>query len=184
MITYITPSDKKIGPHVWASYHTMYRSRKSRRAARDAANLIECALPYFRELLDFSKTVKVRIAGIKGRVNGRFSNDQELVMLDNQLIFNPYRTGAAPYRMIEVLAHELVHAEQYHQGRLANTLGKRGWMHQWNGEVNTNRGSTYRAYRNQPWEIEAFSRQGDLAAKICTKLGIAVPLDVLVGKSD
>jgi hypothetical protein len=69
---------------------------------------------------------------------------------------------------LEVLAHELVHAEQYMQGRLKKSwMKKKGWVHQWNGNVNTNRGSTYQAYRNQPWEMEAWSRQADLAEKVC-----------------
>ena len=69
---------------------------------------------------------------------------------------------------LEVLAHELVHAEQYMQGRLKKSwMKKKGWVHQWNGHVNTNRGSTYQAYRNQPWEIEAWSRQAELAEKVC-----------------
>jgi hypothetical protein len=43
-------------------------------------------------------------------------------------------------------------------------------VYQWNGEVNTNKGSTYNSYRNQPWEQEAFGRQKELADQVCDML--------------
>jgi hypothetical protein len=76
-------------------------------------------------------------------------------------------------RLIIALAHEMVHAEQYHQGRLKNEyISGKGWVHEWNSELNTNKGTTYRAYRNQPWEVEAFDRQEGLAKIVAAELGL------------
>jgi hypothetical protein len=67
----------------------------------------------------------------------------------------------------------MVHAEQYHQGRLKNEyISGKGWVHEWNSELNTNKGTTYRAYRNQPWEVEAFDRQEGLAKIVAAELGL------------
>ena len=160
-------SDKHLTEHVRVSYHTMYRSPRSRNAAVAAACLIEQALPHFRKLLQLPDGIKVRIAGIKGRVRGRYVWRSKMAVLDNQLIFN------GNFALLEVLAHELVHAEQYYQGRLENEwVSGRGWEYRWHGETNTNRGSTYAAYRRQPWEIEAFDRQNALASQVVSALNL------------
>lgn len=66
------------------------------------------------------------------------------------------------HQMAETIGHELVHAEQYMTGKLAID----GYYHRWNGQKVVNRGSTYEAYRNLPWEKEAFARQSKHAEKI------------------
>ena len=154
-------SDKHLTKHVRVSYHTMYRSPRSRNAAVAAACLIEQALPHFRQLLQFPDDIKIRIAGIKGCIRGRYIWRSSLAVLDNQLIYKPRE-------LMRVLAHELVHAEQYHQGRLANVLGE----YRWHGEPNKNKGSTYAAYRKRPWEIEAFSRQDELGDHVAAALNL------------
>lgn len=65
-------------------------------------------------------------------------------------------------KMAETIGHELVHAEQYMTGKLDID----GAYHRWNGQRVVNRGTTYTAYRNQPWEKEAFDRQAANAEKI------------------
>jgi hypothetical protein len=152
-------SDKQLTKHVRASYHTMYRSPGHRAAAKEAAVLIELALPHFRKLLDLPNNLEVRLAGIKGRAHGRYHVAEKMVEIDTIII-------GRRMSLLEVLAHELVHAEQYHQKRLQNTLSSNGWIHLWNGERDSNKGSTYAAYRKQPWEIEAFGRQQQLAAAV------------------
>lgn len=66
------------------------------------------------------------------------------------------------HQMAETIGHELVHAEQYMTGKLAIDAG----YHRWNGQRVVCRGSTYAAYRNLPWEVEAFDRQKKNAEKI------------------
>jgi len=70
------------------------------------------------------------------------------------------------------LAHELVHAEQFYQGRLETVFVKnKGWLHHWKGEINTSKGKTYNSYRNQPWEKEAFERSPILCRQVNEILG-------------
>ena len=73
-------------------------------------------------------------------------------------------------KALEVIAHELVHAEQYHTGKLKKKyVQRKGWLHHWNGSPGK-KGTTYKAYRDQPWEQEAWSRQMYLAEKVCSIL--------------
>ena len=68
---------------------------------------------------------------------------------------------------MEVIAHELVHAEQYHTGKLKKKYNRgKGWLHHWNGTPGK-KGTTYKAYRDQPWEQEAWNRQMYLAETVC-----------------
>lgn len=157
-------SDKRVQPHVFVAYHTMYKSAASRAAAVENARLVELALPHFRKLLNLPGTVRIRIAGIKGTIRGRYYSDTKFVLLDSAL---------RGKKLLSTLAHELVHAEQYHTGKLTKCIvpGK-GWMHQWEGSVINNRGRTYKAYRAQPWEVEAFARQEQLADQVWNTLTV------------
>ena len=77
------------------------------------------------------------------------------------------------FSLLNCIAHELVHAEQYYENRLDFTYVRgKGFLHMWNGDEINNKGTTYRAYRNQPWEIEAFSRQASLAEKVSDALDL------------
>lgn len=65
--------------------------------------------------------------------------------------------------LLETLAHEFVHAKQMDRKELTYTWDGR-WIAHWNGAASYNKGTTYKRYREQPWEIEAFENQGNLAA--------------------
>ena len=57
-------------------------------------------------------------------------------------------------------------------GKLKKKFSQRkGWMHYWNGEAG-NKGATYKSYREQPWEQEAWSRQVVLAQQVSEVLEI------------
>ena len=58
---------------------------------------------------------------------------------------------------LPTLAHEFIHASQTERGDLR--IDDQG-NHFWKGKLNTDR------YINQPWEIEAFDLQGQLATAI------------------
>lgn len=155
---YIHVSDKHLGGNIYLSASCLLNKRY-RAKALDVATVVNRSINEFRQFLDFPKDVTVRIAPIKGRTNGRYNNHNKLVEIDCKLKWD---------KALEVLAHELVHAEQYHQKRLKKEyITGRGWMHSWQGELNKNRGSTYQAYRNQPWEQEAWGRQAELAEAVC-----------------
>jgi hypothetical protein len=90
----------------------------------------------------------------------------KVVVIDNRLKLS---------HALEVLAHELVHAEQYHQGRMDWNGGWNYWM---GTRWSTNQGTTYNAYRELPWEKEAWGRQEELAKEVDRALGgIYLPQD-------
>jgi len=123
--------------------------------------LIEKCLPILSTLLKLP-SLSIRVAPIKAKnIKGYYQSESKLVTVDCRL---------GPKELIEVLSHELVHAEQYHSGRLVKKyLKRKGWMHYWNGTVGS-KGTTYKAYRDQPWEMEAWGRQEELAKVVIEKL--------------
>ena len=160
---YIHSSDKHIGYGIYVSASVLYSKNVAmRNKAMDILTLINRTEEEFRKLLNYPTDIKFRVAPIKGRTNGRYMSTGKLVEIDSNLDWA---------KALEVLAHELVHAEQYHTGKLTKRwVNNKGWMHSWNGDLNKNRGSTYKAYRNQPWEQEAWSRQAELAEIVCSAL--------------
>lgn len=151
----IKKTDKHLGDDLYIAYSV---SKKNR--ALSTAILINRAIDLFRDYIDFPRDIKIRVAPLKGNLNGR-CYDTGLIEISSRL----YR-GPNCKKVLEVLAHELVHAEQYKQGRLKYT----GNNHKWNGVKTTNKGTTYQAYRNLPWEQEAWSRQSELADKVIEDL--------------
>ena len=75
---------------------------------------------------------------------------------------------------VEVLAHELIHAAQYLQGRLADatpgfitfdgTTYQSPLLAKLTQDLDDE--STYNYYRNTPWEVEAYDGQAALAQQI------------------
>ena len=155
----ICKTDKHIGGGIYLSASS-YLNKRNLNGTLTVATVVNRSIDIFRKHLDFSKDVKVRITPLRGRDNGRCS-DRGIIELDCKL-------GWA--KALEVLAHELVHAEQYHQGRLKHKMCRGRWMHHWMGSSAFSKGTTYQAYRKQPWEIEAWGRQAELAEKVCVEL--------------
>jgi len=155
----IKDTDKLVGKRVYMSLSAIYTHGEKADAVKQ---IIQKTMPEFRKLLNLPADLIFRVAPIKARnTNGSYDSDHKLVNIDCRL---PWA------KALEVLAHELVHAEQYHTNKLKKKfVGRKGWMHYWNGEIG-NKGTTYKAYRDQPWEQEAWSRQAALAETVCSIL--------------
>jgi len=147
-------TDREVSKNLW-----MAQSAINDDNAALIAKIIKATLPEFRKLLNFSRDVRFRVGPIKKRLsNGRYWSMSEVVEIDSR---------QTPEEALEVLAHELVHAEQYHEKRLVNKWLKRdGWVCYWNGKRNNSKGSTYNSYMSQPWEVEAYSRQLSLVKTV------------------
>ncbi len=64
-------------------------------------------------------------------------------------------------QMLITLAHEMVHAKQYVRGQYRSVLSRNGRMKKiWLGKQYSV------AYMKRPWEIEAFSRESELAVAL------------------
>lgn len=155
----ILPSDIQVsrGIHLSASAVDNYTKK-----SKVVALVVKRAMPEFKDVLKLPPSVAFRVAPIKSRnTNGYYDVENKLVTIDCRLGWE---------RALEVMAHELVHAEQYHTGKLKKRfMLKKGWLHYWNGKLGS-KGTTYNAYREQPWEKEAWSRQASLAEIVCTRL--------------
>ena len=109
---------------------------------------------YFVQVLKLKKSrMKVHIYSIprlskehkkRGAV-ARITDDKVHVLFDSRL---------SPVELVEVLAHEFVHVKQHARGQLRSYTrkdGKYGWY--WMGKINRAN------YENQPWEIEARTKE-------------------------
>lgn len=150
-------TDKQVSKNIFVSIQAR---RNYLSESKELAFMVKNSLPVFRTLLDLPKTIYVRIGTKRGGFRGSFNNYEKVLFL-NVSRFN-YED------CMLTLAHELVHAEQYKQGRLSvsSFLTKKGYINYWNGEEIKNKGMTYSSYRKQPWEVEAFGRQKELADKV------------------
>ena len=61
-------------------------------------------------------------------------------------------------RLVLTLAHEMVHVKQYARGQITHRLG--GKTYYWMGK------KVRKNYFEQPWELEAFSKERILANKV------------------
>jgi len=150
-------TDKHVGKNIFVSIQAR---RNYLEESKELAFMVKEAMPVFRELLDLPKNIYIRIGTKRGSYKGCFNNSEKVLFL-NVCRFEYDQA-------MKTLAHELVHAEQYKQGRLSMSkfIPKKGYVSFWNGEEVKNKGKTYNSYRRQPWEVEAFSRQDELAKEV------------------
>lgn len=114
----------------------------------------------FADNFDFRRDVNVHIRPIRGSVHGKAYNEQNKIEIDPRYEIE---------RIVETIAHELTHSEQYKQGRLK--AGPRGFR-EWNSKL-VKIPQTFKDYENSPWEVEARDRAAKFvqmlkAAKILT----------------
>jgi hypothetical protein len=129
------------------------------------AELIKLMEPEFRKILNYHQDTTFSVTAIRKRSkSGQYWSNQRMVELDCRL---PLSVA------ITTLAHELVHAEQYHQGRLITQVSNGRWVRYWNNKpVEVRNG--YKAYRALPWEVEAFDRESSLAEQALGQIGLTV----------
>ena len=74
-------------------------------------------------------------------------------------------TSLTGERLVTAVAHEMIHVKQIVRGQLKKQVSKRGkvtWY--WLGKL------CNKKYYNQPWEIEAYSRQNLLSNRVFERL--------------
>ena len=153
---YITSSDIKVNSYIYQSHGSRYSSKSDRAQSERAVRLVQRAFPILKTVLDIPRDTKVRIASVKGSFLGWYIDKDHLIVLD-------YKTTGR--NVLEILAHEMVHAEQFHQGRLAQRWRKGKYVTFWDGDA------VRESYRNRPHEIEAFKRQTELADMVIDQIG-------------
>lgn len=114
--------------------------------------LIRHYLEAFKQTFDFEPNVAIHIRPIKGTTLGRAFQTKPLIEIDPRYKFKD---------IVETIAHELVHSEQYNQKRLKHLENNRTI---WNNQT-LNRGTTFKQYWNSPWEVEARKRAAEFLTK-------------------
>lgn len=142
-------SDKHVGGGIFMAAAILYSARRNR--GLDVAHVVNRTIDAFKRYLNVPEDMKVRIATLPKGCSGRYVSNRRTVEISYKLNWR---------QAMEVLAHEMVHAEQYHEGRLDHTF-HHGFKWLWHGKIYSNR-TSYAAYREQPWEQEAFDRQGPI----------------------
>jgi hypothetical protein len=128
------------------------RNQFAREIGQNNLKIAKLAYPILKEKLELPDTVWIRVCGIKSpRWDGRYWSSNKIAEVDYRL---------ASRQFLEVLCHELVHAEQYQIGKLNWIVKGSRSLNCWNGEVVTGE------YRSLPWEKEAFERQVILANQV------------------
>lgn len=153
-------SDVRLSKHVSISYNALYNKK-----LYDTHNAKICAivlgrmleLVYETKILTIPEDIQITVKPIKSKTTfGLYHPFQRQVTID----FRRKDLNLC----VQTLMHELVHAEQWFTGKQKMT--PKGIV--WNGQIVSNKGTTYKKYREQPWEKEAFDREYDLAYKIIT----------------
>lgn len=138
------------------SYGAYYDPNKlARNIGQQNARIASIAYNSLKTKLDLPENIWIRLAGIKSgritRMTGRYWSSHSIAEVD-------YRQS--PRSFLEILCHELIHADQYKTGRLSWKKEGKKFVNCWNGEP------VIIDYRNQPWEIEAYERQVILADEL------------------
>jgi hypothetical protein len=121
-------------------------------------DLIKMVMPIARKMLDIPPHIKVHFKPNR-RANAYYSN------YDCKVVIDPRRCKTY-VEVIAALMHELVHAEQFKQGRLELTRTTMKWM----GSPVVQETRNYEKYRAQPWEAEAFMREKLLCEAVAREL--------------
>lgn len=120
--------------------------------------IMRLAMPFAREMLDLPRFLTVQIGPLR-QPHAIYNHANRRVTID------PRKAKNLGGPLIS-LCHELVHAEQFNQGRLSLGLRTLRWM----GEPIKMEVRNYQKYRAQPWEAEAFERELVLAKDIALKI--------------
>lgn len=128
--------------------------KRYRPAADRVVSALKALEPILKKVFDYRHDVLVRVRPIRGSVNGRANNSGNWIEID------PRKTMDS---IIETIAHEFTHSEQYKQGRLSwdRDVGEQVWA-----GVHYRRATTHKRYLNQPWEIEARERASEFMKRV------------------
>lgn len=114
-------------------------------------------LPYLkavRKVVGLKKSAIVRLCSIRAGDEGYcYDNGQDVEI--NLPVMRSFQ------HLLESITHELVHCRQFQNRELLQVLGQDIWK----GKPYNRRSTSYRSYRRQPWEAEAFKLEKPLAKK-------------------
>lgn len=113
----------------------------------------------FNEAFDYRADVTVHIRPIRGGTHGRAFDHKNMIEIDPRY---PIK------RVVETIAHELTHSEQYKQNRLSYDAVSQCRV--FDG-TRFRKPTTHQQYLNLPWEVEARKRAAEFVAR-CEQKGL------------
>ena len=129
------------------------------------AQIASRSVPILKQDLNVPDDFKLILKPVRSKQYHGYYVDE-----DRTAIVDPRRRLST---FVTTIVHEMVHAQQYHEGRLELKYTKRsGWKYWWNGRVSEHQGESMSTYLRQPWEVEALELQDILALFVCDELGI------------
>ena len=126
--------------------------------SQDIMKIMQMAIPIARDMMDLPAYLNIHMGPLQ-KPHAVYQHTMRKVTIDP-------RKAKTLGRPLISLCHELVHAEQFHQGRMS--LGIRTL--QWMGKPIKMELRDYEKYKAQPWEAEAFEREVILAKTIAEKI--------------
>ena len=134
---------------VYTTKQASVSDRKYRAKTRRMVEVANIILPFLKQRMSLPDDVKVVVAFIRARQNvGTYYTK------DKQCFIDPRRLGL--WQFVDTIVHELTHAEQYYTGRLKHQYSRahESWVPVWQDEE-WRYASSFKKYREQPWEVEA-----------------------------
>lgn len=145
--------------------HTAKYSKAHNRHTKDVLKLVKLAMPHLLAEFDVPENaIDVIVRPIKAKHTRGQARSHDNGTFDVEVDCRLIPTA----RLLDTLAHEFTHVEQYHQGRLSHSWGGNQWLRSWveNGTTTTfNTARTHQSYLNRPWEVEARRRGAEFAQK-------------------
>jgi len=137
--------------------HTAKYNRKYNMRSAQIERLIRKALPYLYKEFDLPYDFKFLIRPIKGNATGRAISENGKLWVEIDCRAPIY------YKLIETIAHECTHIEQYKQNRIVAYPRGSQMYYEWvrpDGSTEQHRqsGVSYETYFAFPWEVEARAR--------------------------
>lgn len=128
-------------------------------AAIQYAEIVDELGDKFYNFLDLPRNIKVNFKPIRSQhIVGLYDSESKHAIIDIRTL--------SLTETLTTICHELVHAEQYHQGLLYSTDTNFFWRgKKWPARY----GTSLTNYYNLPWEQDAYKRQDILFKKIFKK---------------
>jgi hypothetical protein len=148
---------KTLAPGIKASLSAFYNFNTT----MPIVEMVKRARPVLRTRLNVSDDVEVIVRPLKkDSLRGRYFPKEKLIEISCRL-------SAA--QALETYCHEMVHAEQYNEGRLSWTRAGSNWLQVWHGRP-WKSPRNFNEYLALPWEVEAHARAPILAALVVESL--------------
>lgn len=117
---------------------------------------------YITELKLRSSRYSLQVFAVADLVKIKGINAGTMLAPDKEILLG-FDPTLKPEVLCRTLAHEMVHAKQFAKGQLRGKFGRTKMTYTWMGK------KCRKTYYNQPWEIEAFSKESLLTNAIIQK---------------